>query len=121
MSDALKVHLGALGGVLLVLLLVDGFSGGGMGYGMMGGMGLMMSGGMMGGGMIGTLFMLLFWGLLIALTIVVVVWIVGQSQRHLPSKQAAQSLTSAGVSVGVRSRTTYPGLRAERRSTMPAL
>ena len=83
MSDGLKVLLGALGGALLVLLLVGGFSGvGGMGYGMMGGMGNMMSGGMMGSGMIGALLMLLFWGLLIALIVVVVVWIVGQSQRR---------------------------------------
>ena len=83
MSDGLKVLLGGLGGAVLVLLLVAGFSGGGgMGYGMMGGMGHMMSGGMMGGGMIGALFMLLFWGPLIALSVVVVVWIVGQSQRR---------------------------------------
>jgi hypothetical protein len=78
MSDGLKVLLGALGGALLVLLLVGGFSGGGgMGYGIMGGMGHMMS-----GGMIGILFMLLFWGLLIALSVLVVIWIVGQSQRR---------------------------------------
>jgi hypothetical protein len=78
MSDGLKVLLGALGGALLGLLLVAGFSGGGgMGYGMMGGMGHMMS-----GGMIGALFMLLFWGLPIVLIVVVVVWIVGQSQRR---------------------------------------
>jgi len=71
MSDGLKVLLVALGGAVLVLLLVGGFSGGGgMGYGMM------------GGGMIGALFMLLFWGPLIALSVVVVVWIVGQSQRR---------------------------------------
>jgi len=83
MSGGLKVLLVALGGAVLVLLLVGGFSGGGgMGYGMMGGMGHMMSGGMMGGGMIGALFMLLFWGPLIALSVVVVVWIVGQSQRR---------------------------------------
>jgi len=37
---------------------------------------------MMGGGMIGALFMLLFWGLLIALIAVLIVWIVGQSQRR---------------------------------------
>jgi uncharacterized membrane protein len=67
---------------LLALLLVAGFSGGGgMGYGMMGGRGLMMSGGMMGG-MIGAPFMLLFWGLPIVLIVVVVVWIVGHSQRR---------------------------------------
>src|SRR5215208_3689253 len=78
MRDGLKVLMGALGGALLVLLLVAGFSGGGgMGYGMMGGMGHMMS-----GGMIGALFTLLFWGLLIILIVVVVVWIVGQSQRR---------------------------------------
>ena len=45
MSDGLKVVLGAVVGALVVLLLVGGFSGsGGMGYGMMGGMGHMMSG-----------------------------------------------------------------------------
>jgi hypothetical protein len=78
MSDSLKVLLGALGGPLLVLLLVAGFSGGGgMGYGMMDRMGHMM-----GGGMIGALFMLQFWGLLLALIVVVVVWIVSQSQRR---------------------------------------
>jgi len=58
-----------------------GFSGGGgMGYGIVGSMGHMMSAGKMGGDMIGALFMLLFWGLLIALIAVLVVWIVGQSQ-----------------------------------------
>jgi hypothetical protein len=37
MSDSLKILLGALAGaVVVVLLLVGGFSGGGMGYGMMG-------------------------------------------------------------------------------------
>ena len=83
MSDGLKILLCALGRALVVLLLVAGFSGGGgMGYGMMGGLGSMMSGGMMGAGIIGILFMLLFWGLLIALIVVVVVWIVGQSQRR---------------------------------------
>jgi hypothetical protein len=34
-SDGLKILLGALGGAVLVLLLVGGFSGSGMGYGRM--------------------------------------------------------------------------------------
>jgi hypothetical protein len=63
MSDSLKVLLGALGGVVLVLLFVGGFSGSGMGYGMMGGMGRMMGGGMMRGGLFSMLFALLFWAL----------------------------------------------------------
>ena len=53
MSDGLKILLGALGGAVLALLLVGGFSGDG---GMMGGMGSMMSGGMMAGGLFGVLF-----------------------------------------------------------------
>jgi uncharacterized membrane protein len=69
MSDGLKVLLGVLGGVIVVLLLLGVFSGGGMGN-----MGYMMSGGM--------LFMLLFWVLVIALIVALVVWIVGQSQRR---------------------------------------
>ena len=35
MSDGLKILLGALGGAILALLLAGGFSGSGMGYGMM--------------------------------------------------------------------------------------
>ncbi len=62
-----KVILGILGGVLggalLVLLLFAALVGGET----MGGMGSMMNGNMMGDGMVGMLFMLLFWGLLIAL------------------------------------------------------
>ena len=43
MSDGLKILLGALGGAIFALLLVGGFSGSGMGNGMMvGGMGQMM-------------------------------------------------------------------------------
>lgn len=56
MSDGIKVLLGALVGVLLTLLLVGVFSGGGM----MAGMGQMMSGGMMAGGLLGMFLMLLF-------------------------------------------------------------
>ena len=37
MSDGLKILLGALGGAIVALLLAGGFSGSGMGYGMMGG------------------------------------------------------------------------------------
>jgi len=54
-----KVLLGALGGSVLALLLVGGFSGSEMGYGMMGG-------GMMGSGLFWVLFALLFWVLLVA-------------------------------------------------------
>ena len=53
-----------------------------MGYGTVGGMGSMMMGSRMGGGLIGVLFMLLFWGLLMAPIVVLVVWIVGQSLRR---------------------------------------
>jgi hypothetical protein len=43
MSDGLKILLGALDGAIVALLLAGGFSGSGMGYGMMvGGMGQMM-------------------------------------------------------------------------------
>jgi len=69
--------LGALGGALVVLLLIGGFSGGGMGYGMMGGMGQMM-----GGGLLGMLFAGLFWLLVLALLVGVVVWIFNQTQRR---------------------------------------
>src|SRR5215213_11822954 len=82
MSDGLKVILGALGGALVVLLLIGGFSGGGMGYGIMGGMGQMMGGSMMGGGLLGMLFAGLFWILVLALLVGVVVWIFNQSQRR---------------------------------------
>jgi uncharacterized membrane protein len=78
MSDGLKVLLGALGGAVLVLLLVPVFGGGGM----TGGMGSMMSGGMMGGGLFGMLFALLFWVLIIALIVALVVWIFNQTQRR---------------------------------------
>lgn len=74
-SDGLKVALGALAGVLVVLLLVGGFSGGGMDYGVMGGMGHMM-----GGGLLGMLFAGLFWVLL--LVVAVVVWIFDRAQRR---------------------------------------
>ena len=77
MSDNLKVFLGALGGAVLVLLLVAVFSDGGMG-----GMGSMMGSGMLGGGMFGALFMLLFWVLVIALIVALIVWAVGQSRRR---------------------------------------
>jgi hypothetical protein len=58
------------------------FSGGTMGYGMMGGMGQMMSGSMMGSSLLGMLFALLFWVLVIALIVALVVWIVNQTQRR---------------------------------------
>jgi hypothetical protein len=70
MSDGLKVLLGALGGAVLVLLLISVLGRGGM----MGAMGSMMSGGM--------LFALLFWALVIALIVALVIWVVGQTQRH---------------------------------------
>ena len=60
MSDGLKVLFGALIGAVVILLVVGGFSSGTMGYGMMGGIGQMMSGGMMGGSLLGMLFALLF-------------------------------------------------------------
>jgi hypothetical protein len=69
-SDGLKVLLGALGGAVLVLLLISVLGRGGM----MGGMGSMMSGGM--------LFALLFWALVIALIVALVIWVVGQTRRH---------------------------------------
>jgi hypothetical protein len=54
-GDGLKMAFGFVVGALLVLLLVGGFSGGGMGYGMM------------GGGALGMLFALTFWLLVVAL------------------------------------------------------
>jgi hypothetical protein len=77
MSDGLKIVLGALGGAVLILLLIGGFAGSGMGYSMMGGMGQMM-----GGGLFGMLFAGLFWLLVLALLIAVVVWIFDQTQRR---------------------------------------
>lgn len=88
MRNNTKVLLWVLGGALLILLLFAGLMGsmGGMGStmggGMMGGMGAMMGGGMMGGGMIGMLFMLLFWGLVIALLVTLIVWVINQGQRR---------------------------------------
>lgn len=63
MRDNLKTVLGVLGGVFLALLLFATLASGRM----MGGMGEMAGGGMMDGGMSGALFMLLFWGLVVAL------------------------------------------------------
>ena len=70
MSDGLKILLGALGGAIVALLLAGGFSGSGMGYGMM------------GGGLFGMLLAGLFWLLLLALLVAVVVWIFNQAQRR---------------------------------------
>jgi uncharacterized membrane protein len=70
MSDGLKVILGALGGVVLILLLIGGFSDSGMGYDMM------------GGGLFGMLVALLFWLLLLDLLIAVMVWILDQTQHR---------------------------------------
>lgn len=74
MRDSLKVLLGVLGGAVLVLLLISAFAGDGVGS--------MMGGGMIGGGMVGMLFMLLFWGLILALIVAAVVWIVGEISRR---------------------------------------
>ena len=49
---------------------------------MMGGMGSMMSGSMMGGGLFGMLSAFVFWVLVIALIVVLVVWIFNQTQRR---------------------------------------
>lgn len=62
MSDGWKVLLGALGGAIVALLLVSALG----------------RGGMMGGGH----FALLFWVLVIALVVALVVWILGQAQRR---------------------------------------
>jgi uncharacterized membrane protein len=78
MSDGLKILLGALAGVIVVLLFVPTLGGGGM----MSGMGSMMNGSMMGGGLFGMLFALLFWAVLVALLIVLVFWIVNQTQQR---------------------------------------
>jgi hypothetical protein len=77
MSDGLKVLLAALGGAVLVLLLISVLGGG-----TMRGMGSMMSAGMMGGGLFGMLFALLFWVLVITLIVALVVWIVKQTQHR---------------------------------------
>lgn len=93
--DNFKLLVGALGGVLLVLLLFAVFTGGGTGgMGPGGGMGppagvgpgmgsRMMQGvsSMMGGGTAGTLFTLLFWILVVALIAVLVVWLARGSRR----------------------------------------
>jgi hypothetical protein len=67
---------------VLALLLVGGFSGSGMGYGMMGGTGRMMSGGMLSGGLFSVLFSLLFWVLLATLVVALVIWTIGQTHRR---------------------------------------
>lgn len=81
MNDAAKVLLGVLGGLTLLLVVFPTLASLVMGGGMMGGMGQMMGGGMFGSGFIGLLFMVLFWGLVIALIAAFVVWIVKQLQR----------------------------------------
>ncbi|MDQ3637413.1 MAG: hypothetical protein M3426_05395 [Actinomycetota bacterium] len=73
MNNARTVLTVAVAGLVLLILLAA-FTGSRM----MGGMGQMMSGGMMGGGAIGLLFMLLFWGLFIALIVGVVLLISGR-------------------------------------------
>lgn len=73
MGDVLKIALGALGGIVLVLLLRL-FSGGGMGS--------MMGGGMMGGGIFGLLFALLFWVLVAALLGGIAAWVITRTQRR---------------------------------------
>jgi uncharacterized membrane protein len=78
MSDGLKILLGFLVGAIVVLLFVSTLGG----RGMMGGMGQMMSGGMMGGGLFGMLSAFVFWVLVIALIVALVVWIVNQTQRR---------------------------------------
>jgi outer membrane lipoprotein SlyB len=72
-SDVLKVLLGALGGAALALLLVGGFAGGRMGGGM---------GRMMVGGFFGVRLGLLFWVLLVALLVGIIVWIFNTAQRR---------------------------------------
>ena len=78
MSDGLKILLGFLVGAIVVLLFVSTLGG----RGMMGGMGSMMSGSMMSGGLFGMLSAFVFWVLVIALIIVLVVWIFNQTQRR---------------------------------------
>jgi hypothetical protein len=74
MRDGVKILLGALGGAIVALLLLDSYSGGMMGQ--------MMSGSMMGGGAFGMLFALLFWVLIVALIVALAVWIFNQAQRR---------------------------------------
>src|SRR5215213_7020861 len=78
MSDSLKVLLGILIGAIVVLLFVSTLGGGTM----MGGMGSMMGGSMMGGGLLGMQFALLFWAVLVALLVALVLWIVNQTQQR---------------------------------------
>ena len=82
MSDGLKLVIGAVVVALVVLLLVGGFSGSVMGYGMMGGMGQLLGGSMIDGGFLVMLVALVFWLLILALLVAVVVWIFNQTQRH---------------------------------------
>lgn len=65
MNRNISAILGGLAVVFVGLLLLATF----VGAGMMGGTGQMMSGGMMGGGVVGLLFMLLFWGVFVALIV----------------------------------------------------
>jgi hypothetical protein len=64
MSDNLKVVLGVLGGAVVVLLVFSAFTSA-----------------TMGAGIFGMLLALLFWFLVIALIVVLIVWIVQQIQR----------------------------------------
>jgi uncharacterized membrane protein len=71
MSDSLKVLLGVLIGAIVILLFVSTLGGG-----------TMMGGSMMGGGLLGLLFALLFWAVLVALLVALVLWIVNQTQQR---------------------------------------
>jgi hypothetical protein len=73
MGDVLKIALGALGGIVLVLLF-GVFSGGGMGP--------MMGYGMMGGGILGMLSALLFWVLAVAVLAGILAWAITRTQRR---------------------------------------
>lgn len=69
MGNNLKVVLGVRAGAVVLLLLLAALTGG------------MMGGGMMGAGIFGTLLALVFWFLLIALLVGLVVWVVQRTQR----------------------------------------
>ncbi len=78
MGDNLKLLVGVMICEVVEMIMFGSFSGGGL----MGGMGQMMGGTMMGGGVLGMLSALVFWVLVLALIVALVVWIFRQIQQR---------------------------------------
>jgi len=77
MDSLLKIVAAGAAVGLLILLFLAAVMGRGMA-----GMGAMMGGTMMAGGMAGMFVMLLFWGLVLALLVALVMWVIRETQRR---------------------------------------